>query len=110
MNDNYFGLCPHCHKTDGWLNIGKEHWLYCVAHRVKWTPGTNLFSSWRNETEDQQRARYEALDFGNYQEVKPYFGRGAEYCRAFEEDSTRYSLGSDDPGAEYDPAAPEAPF
>ena len=29
MSDDtgYFGLCPTCHKTDGYLNVGSSHWF-----------------------------------------------------------------------------------
>ena len=27
--DNNFGGCPTCHKTDGFLNIGRDHWFVC---------------------------------------------------------------------------------
>jgi hypothetical protein len=57
MSDDtgYFGLCPTCHKTDGYLNVGRSHWFVCDEHRTKWCAGANLFSSWREETEAEQR-------------------------------------------------------
>jgi hypothetical protein len=45
--DNCFGGCPTCHETDGFLNIGRDHWFVCHRHRVKWHVGSNLFSGWR---------------------------------------------------------------
>jgi hypothetical protein len=71
--DEYFGLCPHCHQQDGWLNIGRSHWIYCKAHRVTWCIGSNLFSSWRQQTEEEQRQIYDDLGFGEFQEIRPYF-------------------------------------
>jgi hypothetical protein len=71
--DEYFGLCPHCHQQDGWLDIGKSHWIYCKEHRVKWCIGSNLFSSWRQQTEEEQRQIYDDLGFGEFQEIRPYF-------------------------------------
>jgi hypothetical protein len=68
----YFGACPVCHGSDGYINIYKEHWFYCQEHKTKWSPGFNLLSSWRDETEAQQRARFNELDFGSYREVKPW--------------------------------------
>jgi hypothetical protein len=72
MNDDYFGTCPHCHHTDGYINVGKHHWFLCDKHKVKWFVGSNLFSSWRRETIKQQRAAYEARGVGAYTEVAPY--------------------------------------
>ena len=53
--DNYFGGCPHCGRTDGWANISRSHWCFCKTHKTKWCFGINLLSSWRNQTEDEQR-------------------------------------------------------
>lgn len=49
--DNHFGWCPECGKSDGCLNIERDHWYYCDAHRTRWYVGSNLFSSWRREDE-----------------------------------------------------------
>ena len=49
--DYYFGVCPTCHRTDGYLNVGAAHWFCCHAHAVRWYVGDNLFSSWRLENE-----------------------------------------------------------
>jgi hypothetical protein len=56
------------------LNIGRGHWGYCTTHRVGWFVGSNLYSNWRHETEEEQRARYDALDFGSYKDVEAYYG------------------------------------
>jgi hypothetical protein len=69
--ENYFGTCPHCHRSNGFINIGRSHWFFCDEHKVKWCVGSNLFSSWRSETEAEQRAIYDAKDFGNYEDVMP---------------------------------------
>jgi hypothetical protein len=71
-DSNYWGTCPFCHATTSMLNTGKAHWFYCDAHKTRWSPGSNLFSGWRNETKDEQRAKYEAKDFGSYRHVEPY--------------------------------------
>jgi hypothetical protein len=67
--EHYFGCCPTCHQYDGYLNIGKGHWFYCSEHKIRWCIGSNLFSSWQDETEEDQRTAYAALDFGSYTEV-----------------------------------------
>jgi hypothetical protein len=71
--DGYFGLCPHCHNNDGYINIGRSHWFVCDEHDVMWCVGSNLFGSWREQTEDEQRAIYDERGIGDYTEVKPYF-------------------------------------
>ena len=77
---DYFGDCPKCeHRgNDGYLNIGREHWILCHIHRLKWCVGENLFSSWRRETrdnwEDNHRriARYRKIPIPiNPEDFKP---------------------------------------
>ncbi len=65
------GICPECGRYDGYLNIGRGQWFYCTEHHTCWLAGENLFSSWRFETEAEQRARYDALDFDTYRQVEP---------------------------------------
>lgn len=63
-DDAYFGTCPQCGKSDGFMNDGADHWGVCVAHGVKWYVGSNLFSGWRDEPEEQRernRARLATL-------------------------------------------------
>ncbi len=66
MTDDYFGTCPDCGDHDGYLSVGSGHWFYCRTHRTRWFIGSNLFSAWRDETEAEQRARFDELDFGSY--------------------------------------------
>jgi hypothetical protein len=43
--DEYFGGCPTCGCTDGYINVNvKEHWFVCDTHRVRWCAGYGLFS------------------------------------------------------------------
>jgi hypothetical protein len=70
-NYNYFGVCPDCNKTDGYTNIGAGHWFFCKEHKTRWCIGSNLFSSWRDETEEEQRREYDELDFGSFKDVEP---------------------------------------
>jgi hypothetical protein len=49
-----FGGCPTCGLSDGYANNGREHWFYCRAHGVRWFAGENLFSGWRDETDDER--------------------------------------------------------
>ena len=68
--NNYFGDCPHCLMSDGYLNIGANHYNVCDVHRVFWSIGANLFSSWKEETEADWQRNKELL--GQYSEVKPF--------------------------------------
>jgi hypothetical protein len=70
---DYFGTCPHCHDCGGYINVGRSHWFFCDEHKVRWLIGSNLFSCWRYQTEEEQRAIYDAMRFGGYQNVEPYF-------------------------------------
>ena len=59
--DEYFGGCPECGQNDGYLNVGGNHWFVCDAHSTCWSVGYNLFSSWRDESEDVWQANEERL-------------------------------------------------
>jgi hypothetical protein len=72
---DHFGTCPHCHDFGGFINIGRGHWFFCDEHRVKWCVGSDLFDCWRDQTEKEQRAIYDAKGFGSYQDVVPYSPR-----------------------------------
>lgn len=67
--DHYFGACPQCGETDGYVNVGRSHWFYCAKHMTCWFIGANLFSSWQNETEADWQAAAEMLEA--YEEVEP---------------------------------------
>jgi hypothetical protein len=69
---HHFGTCPICHKTDGYLNVGNNHWFLCNTHKTKWAVGANLFSSCMYETPEQQRADQEKIGFDTYEKVEPY--------------------------------------
>ncbi len=74
-NDNraedHFGLCPVCHKNDGYLNLNRSHVFRCIAHRKGWVYGSNIFSGWREESEaDWER---NAKELERYQKVEPFF-------------------------------------
>ena len=67
----YFGGCPHCGQTDGYVNIGREHWFVCDRHKTKWHVGSNLFSCWRHEDEETWRRNEYLLQ--NYMTVDPIY-------------------------------------
>lgn len=67
----YFGGCPHCGSSDGFLNFGRDHWGICHKHQVKWYIGSNLFSGWRDEAEEQWLRNTYRLS--PYHQVEPIF-------------------------------------
>jgi hypothetical protein len=67
--DNYFGGCPHCGETHGFLNVGPQHFHVCDTHRTYWLIGENLFSGWKDETEEEWDRNAEKL--GSYRKVEP---------------------------------------
>jgi hypothetical protein len=67
--DNYFGGCPECGKNGGFLNIGGDHWFVCHAHKKRWSPGSNLFSCWKEESEAAWAANAALLK--GYEKTEP---------------------------------------
>ena len=65
----YFGGCPTCGRTDGCVNYGSEHWFVCRRHRTRWSPGSNLFSGWRDEDPVHQIAFWWTV--GDFTIVEP---------------------------------------
>ena len=65
----YFGGCPHCGLTDGYLNVGRSQWFVCHEHKIKWCVASNVFSSWRHQTEAEQRVIYDKHGVGKYREI-----------------------------------------
>ena len=63
------GVCPKCGKTDGFVNLGQEHWFICRDHKSKWFAGLNLFEGWENQTVAQTESI--AIMLGGYQEIVP---------------------------------------
>lgn len=91
--DDYFGVCPTCEQNDGYLNIGRDHFFICHAHRVKWCVGESLFSSWRSETEEHWARNYQILAL--YQDVEPLFieqssaTESTTHCNSFDCDTEK---------------------
>jgi hypothetical protein len=57
----YWGRCPECDAQPAFVNIGRNHWFFCATHKVCWCVGSNLFSSWREETEERWQRNAEFL-------------------------------------------------
>jgi hypothetical protein len=58
--ENTMNICPLCDEESPYVNVGKAHIGYCLPCGVSFIIGANLFSSWQDETEDEQRAAYDA--------------------------------------------------
>jgi hypothetical protein len=43
--------CPSCGEAGELVNVASSHWGICNECELKWHIGTNLFSSWRDQTE-----------------------------------------------------------
>ena len=67
-DDNRFGACPVCGGSDGYLNLGRNHYFVCHEHKFRWCVGENLFSSWRHETEADWHKNWELIS--EYRELK----------------------------------------
>ena len=65
----YFGGCPKCGRDDGYLNVGRCHWFVCDEHKTTWCVGSNLFSSWREQSEEVWEENARRLS--EYIEVEP---------------------------------------
>jgi hypothetical protein len=68
---NYFGGCPTCGQSDGYLNAGRSHRFFCKEHKTAWLVGSNLFSDWRRETEEEQREKWDAVGLDTFEDVDP---------------------------------------
>jgi hypothetical protein len=74
--DCYFGVCPTCGCTDGYLNVRRAHYFVCHRHRVRWLAGENLFSSWRAESTSDWQAHWERIS--NDADVAPSYPDSGE--------------------------------
>jgi hypothetical protein len=97
MNDDtttvdYFGGCPTCGKNDGYLNAGRTHVFYCREHKVSWIFGANMFSSWKDETEEEQREKYKLIE--DFERVEPLWPDDAHVVGAARVEDA--GLGADD--------------
>ncbi|MBX5268627.1 hypothetical protein HJB99_08055 [Rhizobium sp. NLR17b] len=52
------------------LNVDKTHWTVCHTHKVRWSIGSNLFSGWRNKTEEDWERNSKLLSA--YEDVAPF--------------------------------------
>jgi hypothetical protein len=66
--------CPVCDHAEGPVHIGKGHWYYCREHKLQWTVGSNLMSSWRDQTVEERRRIYDELGLADFT-IVGYDGR-----------------------------------
>jgi hypothetical protein len=69
--DDYFGVCPECGRHDGYVNVGPNHVFVCREHRTAWCIGSNLFSSWHDQTPEQKAENLRMLN--DFKEVEPIY-------------------------------------
>lgn len=69
--DEHFGGCPECGKCTLILNIRSSHVALCELHKNAWWIGSNLFSGWRDETEETWAQN--EVKLANYREVRPVY-------------------------------------
>jgi hypothetical protein len=69
--DEYFGGCPECGGNDGHLNVFKAHYCRCDEHKTVWFVGSNQFSNWHRETEEDWRRNQDLLQ--GYRPVEPVY-------------------------------------
>lgn len=65
----YFGGCPECGENDGFLNVEGTHVFVCHIHKTGWIVGVNLFSAWKEESEEIWEANIKLLK--DYRQVEP---------------------------------------
>lgn len=81
--DNCFGGCPQCGNAE-YVNVFKSHYNICETHKVFWSIGYNLFSSWQQENEEIWQKNRELLQ--GLTQVEPIYPPdrapvSAEECR-----------------------------
>ena len=69
-----WGGCPKCHRNDGYLNTNRrDHFFICHRHKVKWCIGSNLFSAWRDMSDQELTLQH--MKLAGYREVEPWYAR-----------------------------------
>ncbi len=76
VTDQGFGGCPECGETNGYLNVGRDHWFFCDTHKTRWRAGSNLFSACSEETEAEWQLNENRL--AAYSIVKPIHTKPTE--------------------------------
>jgi len=61
-------------RRTGYVNAGRTHVFFCREHKKSRIAGSNLFSSWREETEEQQKQLWDEVGLDGFERVTPYGG------------------------------------
>ena len=69
IEDDLNGLCPHCRKNDGCLNIERISFGVCHEHKTKWQIDSN--SLLKTETPEDWKMNIDKLL--HYKEVVPFY-------------------------------------
>jgi hypothetical protein len=59
--EDHVGSCPACGSAGHYGNIYRRTFFYFDDHRLTWSPGSNLMSSWRGEEPEDWRATWERV-------------------------------------------------
>jgi hypothetical protein len=65
--DYHFGVCPICHKADGYANAYRDHIFFCKEHKKLWLGGSNVFSSCREQTQEEQREIWNEIGLDDFE-------------------------------------------
>jgi len=60
-HDDNMMCCVRCGVECAFRNIGREHWGFCDPCRIKWCIGENLFSGWREQSDEVFEENWEFL-------------------------------------------------
>ena len=52
--DKSFASCPQCGNWGYMVSVGRDYWYLCEVHKTRWLIGSNLFSGWQAQTEEEQ--------------------------------------------------------
>jgi hypothetical protein len=78
QNPAYFGRCPSCHGNNGFINVGRSHFVVCHEHRCFWPIGSSLFHGWM--LEDEEAWERNAALLSRYSEVEPLYSGELAYA------------------------------
>ncbi len=68
-NEPEYGVCPICSRPGDMLNVGKDHWMVCHEHQVKWRIGVGFFTPIHGGKPEKWDQAAEFLK--RYREVQP---------------------------------------
>lgn len=66
-----FGACKKCHSEGIHFNIERLNMVACENCKTQWEIGSNLFSGWKNETEDIWNEN--TRKYGDYEMIEPIY-------------------------------------